>query len=157
MNNITTKKCSICKRNRFVSNFNKCSHHKDGLDTRCKECKAKQAQKRYWINIEQSRKKGVKHQRRFRKNNPDSAKRTRLKSKYGLTLEQHKQTYIDQNGCCPICKTPVPYDNIKTDHNHSTEQVRDLLCNRCNLWVGMVESTPDLINSVYEYLEKHNE
>lgn len=41
-----------------------------------------------------------------------------------------------QNGMCAICKTRPP---IVVDHNHKTNMIRGLLCNRCNTVLGAVE------------------
>jgi len=78
--------------------------------------------------------------------------------KYGLTTKQRISMYIKQNGCCYICRFPISYDDIKTDHNHKLKgikSVRKLLCHRCNVLVGWVESSPELINPVLDYLEEH--
>lgn len=75
------------------------------------------------------------------------------KYKYGLTSEQRQNMYVEQNGCCVICGQPVSYEKIYVDHNHKTGKVRSLLCNRCNIFVGFVEGTPELINPILKYLE----
>jgi hypothetical protein len=82
-----------------------------------------------------------------------AARKSYLKTKYGITLEQHKDMYISQNGCCSICEFPVSYEDIKTDHNHKTGKVRSLLCQRCNIFVGYVEATPELVEIIFEYIK----
>lgn len=84
-----------------------------------------------------------------------SSKASRLKCAYNLTLEQRKNMYVQQNGCCAICGKPVPYDEIDTDHNHKTNKVRELLCRECNLFSGRVENNLELVYKIMDYLKKH--
>lgn len=41
------------------------------------------------------------------------------------------------------------------DHNHATNRVRGLLCVRCNVALGVVESTPRWLSRTAAYLEKY--
>ncbi len=68
-----------------------------------------------------------------------TGKPRRLQRAYGLTVEQHKQVYVNQNGCCAVCSKPVAYDDVHTDHNHTTGIFRGLLCVRCNHGMGYVD------------------
>lgn len=43
----------------------------------------------------------------------------------------------DQNGVCAVCFERPP---IVVDHDHKTDIVRALLCNRCNTALGAVET-----------------
>ena len=40
-------------------------------------------------------------------------------------------------------------------HDHATGKVRELLCVKCNRFVGLLEKDPDLTYNVIEYLEAH--
>jgi hypothetical protein len=62
-----------------------------------------------------------------------------------------EQGYLDlleaQQGVCAICKKPETVKNQKgeirslaVDHDHSTGQVRGLLCFRCNGGLGILEN-----------------
>jgi len=77
-----------------------------------------------------------------------------LKYTYGLTPEQHEQMYINQNGCCAMCKTSIPYEDIKTDHNHKTGKVRELLCRRCNSGLGYIEDK-EFVEKARQYLKNN--
>ncbi len=77
----------------------------------------------------------------------------RIKRDYGLTLVQHKQMYIDQNGCCAICKIPIAYNKVQTDHDHATGKVRGLLCTRCNSFLAAIDDK-EFLEPALEYLEK---
>lgn len=148
------KKCSKCgeKFPNTLTYFYAHNQKKDGLRPDCKNCCLKNQQKYRKNNSNKIR----KQQQEYYKNHSDNFKNNRLRYKYNLTLKQHKQMYFEQNGCCVICGQPVPYDEISTDHNHTTNKVRDLLCHRCNILVGIIENNFILINPTIKYLKKHN-
>ncbi len=84
-----------------------------------------------------------------------SHRRNWLRSKYGLTLEQHKQIYLDQDGYCALCGKSVAYNRIATDHNHNTGKMRGLLCYPCNLGLGCLGDTVGGLRKAIKYLKKH--
>lgn len=54
------KRCSICKRKRPLSDFNKNSRRKDGLQTKCRECSKKKSRTYYATNGDKMRKQIAK-------------------------------------------------------------------------------------------------
>ncbi len=88
---------------------------------------------------------------------------TRLQRVYGITLEQYEAMYKEQNGLCAICQKPERHVVIKggrirrlaVDHDHSTNQVRQLLCTSCNHGIGLFEEDILRLLSAIEYLKKH--
>lgn len=68
-----------------------------------------------------------------------------LLKRYGLTEDSYAELLIKQGGVCAICgggpdrRSP----NLCVDHDHATGRVRGLLCNACNLGVGMYETRKD--------------
>src|ERR1035437_6891793 len=77
-----------------------------------------------------------------------------LKQKYGITLEQHKQMFMAQNGKCAICNKI--FDNPKivcVDHNHKTNQIRQLLCVKCNSGLGYFDENIEALLNAVEYLK----
>jgi hypothetical protein len=86
-----------------------------------------------------------------------------LQKKYGVDLQWYKEVYDSQGGVCAICgqpetkidhrtKQPV---NLSVDHDHSTGQIRRLLCWRCNATLGKVEDSPELLWKMIMYLKAH--
>lgn len=59
------------------------------------------------------------------------------KTVYGLSNKQYEELVVAQKGLCFICSRAV---KLVVDHNHETKEVRSLLCNKCNVMVGYVES-----------------
>jgi hypothetical protein len=91
----------------------------------------------------------------YRAQHPDKARewqrRNNLKRKYGMTLEEHAALLESQGGLCAAChEAPA----IHTDHDHATGRVRGLLCNKCNLGLGLFADDPDRLLAAAEYLKK---
>lgn len=63
-----------------------------------------------------------------------------LKVHYGLDREAYQALLAKQGGACAICHTPPNGRVLDVDHDHITNIVRGLLCRRCNLAVGYIES-----------------
>ncbi len=79
--------------------------------------------------------------------------------KYGLKPGEYQDLNLKQNGLCGICKlAPKANRKLHVDHDHTTGLVRGLLCPRCNVVLGFVESEPHLLGVPFlEYLNKHKE
>ena len=127
--------CRKCQKNLPITEFYKIPRNKSGYSYKCKACTS-QDRRRYRLT-----EKGQIVQ-----------KRNNLKHFYGLSLEQHKEMYIEQNGCCAICKQSVSYDKVIVDHSHITNKIRGLLCYACNIGLGYIERDGFIENSL-KYLE----
>lgn len=76
----------------------------------------------------------------------------RLQSRYGLSREDYEQMLSLQNEVCYLCEVKHEKDILYVDHNHKTGQVRKLLCPSCNTFVGYLETKPELIDKMKEYI-----
>lgn len=124
---------------------------KGGLNAPCKVCC-----KKYRHSPGQKLRESnyAKHKKSWK--NKNTRKRCRewyLKNNYALTQKEFLFIYVNQNGCCAVCKKPVALDKIRIDHNHETGKVRGLLCNECNLDLGTIEKRLGNIGQVLEYLK----
>jgi hypothetical protein len=72
--------------------------------------------------------------------------------KYGLTRDEYDRMLFEQSGKCAICERLMAKPCV--DHNHDTEEVRELLCDQCNFAVGMVHEDALIAKRLAEYLEK---
>jgi len=59
-----------------------------------------------------------------------------LRTKYGLTREDHERLMLDQGGRCAMCGAESV---LVVDHDHDTGVVRGLLCRTCNIGLGWLE------------------
>lgn len=76
-------------------------------------------------------------------------------SKYGLSEEQYIAMYEQQGGVCAICGKAETGKWLAVDHDHATDQVRALLCGRCNVALGLVEDDAECLRAMADYLAFH--
>jgi hypothetical protein len=79
-------------------------------------------------------------------NRPELRRQTRLKSKYGLSLEQFEE--MAKNGCY-LCGAT---DDLCVDHCHDTGRVRGILCRKHNFAIGLLGDTPEGVQKALDYL-----
>ena len=135
------KKCNKCGEVKSLDLFALHAGFKSGRNSRCKECKNKEATE-YFNN---NRDKILSRQR-------ISRKKTYRKNTYGIDEQQYLAAYEARNGCCEICNKH--FDVLCIDHCHTTLEVRGLLCKSCNLGLGNFKDNSDALRSAAKYLEK---
>lgn len=95
-------------------------------------------------------------QRKYYANDSDKAVKAfayRLKTRYGLTVEQYNQLFEKQEGKCALCGKHQSDLKMRlaVDHDHQTSEIRSLLCSYCNLRViGRIRK--DTVDRIYNYL-----
>lgn len=77
----------------------------------------------------------------------------------GWTEEMFIEALVEQNNACAICKKPFTNDTKKntphTDHCHSCPPIpRSLLCNNCNIAIGMLRDSPEICEEAAAYLRR---
>jgi hypothetical protein len=82
-----------------------------------------------------------------------------LPAKYGITAAQFAEKLLAQGGKCACCGTVFNIEGRASeracvDHNHTTNEVRDLLCGRCNLAAGNVNDSSLRADQLSAYLKK---
>jgi hypothetical protein len=87
----------------------------------------------------------------------ESVRRHKLKTKYGITLEDFDRMFEEQNGICAICPRQIQRSGYGThiDHDHTTKVVRSLLCLQCNTALGKMNEDERIILSMLAYVRKH--
>jgi hypothetical protein len=80
-----------------------------------------------------------------------------MRSLYGLEQSEYDLILERQRNRCAVCKakTPGGAGSWHIDHDHLTGQVRGLLCNNCNLAVGLLQDDPEIIRAAARYVAKH--
>ena len=84
-----------------------------------------------------------------------------LRKLYGLTEEAFEALQIAQNGLCAICQKPQCNNRwriakLYIDHDKQTGQRRGLLCSKCNLAIGGLQHSKELLLAAIRYLETYN-
>lgn len=87
-------------------------------------------------------------------------RRSTLKNRYGITADTYDKMYEEQGGVCAICKVNTmggrgKGSKLAVDHNHTTSQVRGLLCGMCNQGIGMFKENTELMQKAIEYLKSY--
>ena len=124
------KYCTQCNQPKELSEFHKHKQGKNGVRPACKEC------------------------RKAEPYNPRVQLNRYLKSTYNITLQQYDEMLLEQGGVCAICGSDYPgyYGRFAVDHNHETNEVRGLLCNQCNVGLGALQDSPDILLKAAHYL-----
>ena len=127
----------------------------------CSKCSVEKPLTEYWNS--KARKSGKcpqciscmrEHKSRQEITPAERTRRYKLKSKFGITVEQYELMAEKQNHRCAICRCEKPSNrkHWDIDHNHVTGQVRGLLCNPCNQGLGMFKDDTDKMKSAINYL-----
>ena len=152
--------CTKCKQDKNVSEFHKDKKKISGLTSWCKDCRNETRKERYWKDPEQGRKRTKKYRESLTQEQRYIANRnTKLKQAYGLTHEQVEEMKRLQDYKCYVCskqETEAGSKGLVVDHNHTTRQVRKLLCSTCNTALGLLNEDIKIFTSLIEYVKEHN-
>jgi hypothetical protein len=167
------KTCSKCKIEKSKSEFRKNKSKKDGLDSWCKTCGyAYVKDQRCTPSGKESTKKRTKKYkdtpsgrmtiRKLRRawtktpRGKEYIRKFRLRTKYGITLEDYDIILKNQDYVCAICGTNEPgtQGRLCVDHCHNTRKVRGLLCNKCNIGLGAFNDNVKVLAKAIQYLEE---
>lgn len=135
------KRCTKCKIEKSLEEFYKNKKMKDGYSYNCKECTREansKACEKYRLTS-----KGIKNQRK-----------TWLKFKYNLTIEDYHKMLKEQKGLCGICNLPMKDKEICIDHCHKTNKVRGLLHRTCNAGLGLFKEDENILRSAINYINR---
>ena len=88
--------------------------------------------------------------------NPQVIKGTRLRTRYGITLDNYNEMFIKQDGKCAICGNHQSETKtaLVVDHCHSTGKVRGLLCGNCNRGIGCLKDDIENLRCAILYLNE---
>ena len=150
------KKCVSCKKEKSNDFFSVRKKSKDGLQSKCKECKSL-----YEKNL---RLKHPERYKRYRRNNK-SNKIYLFRYKHNFERDEALEMLRKQGGCA-ICKVVLPEDggHWYVDHDHncckqltSCEKCRrGILCRGCNLMLGQAKDNIEILLRAIEYLNKYD-
>lgn len=132
------KKCSTCNvvksLDEFYPKWNRITN-----SSKCKKCLQEK-------------------QRAYRKRDPQKAKEVSLKSNFGITLHEYNTYFNAQNGCCDICGTHQSKLKraLAVDHDHVTNELRGLLCDSCNIFLGFAKDDIKILRKAIRYLRPAN-
>lgn len=145
------KTCSGCGLSKPLTSFSNHKGFKDGRNSKCKDCKSEQAREHYKAN---------KDAILARQKELGSNRASELRRKFKLTLEDYEALLESQGGVCKICGDLPSEKNLSVDHDHACcpgkftcgQCIRGLLCNDCNVAIGLMKDSPGRLRAAAEYL-----
>lgn len=139
--------------------FVKDKNRKFGLRYICRKCRNKKDKQMFSNGDKKSIEKMEKlnkYKREWARKNPDKERNSRLKYVFGITLDEYNQILREQNNVCAICGNKCRTGkNLAVDHDHSTNKIRGLLCDRCNFGIGSFDDDIEILFKAIEYLRRN--
>jgi hypothetical protein len=82
-----------------------------------------------------------------------------IKRKFGISVEEYIKMSDAQGNRCAICGVhQVELERkMAVDHSHKTGKIRGLLCIHCNLGIGHLQDSVDVLKKAQKYLEDTGE
>lgn len=165
------KRCRVCGELKPVDEFYLARGTRDGRRNDCKPCnlaaKAARNAADPASNRERARRWQQQNSERYRAKQQQYVdegrkqawnRKSYLKRRYGLTLEQYDEMLAAQGGVCAICRKPRPEERtLHIDHDHQTGKIRGLLCFRCNNALGDFDEEYELFVRAADYLDRDDE
>ena len=141
--------CTKCGEIKDEINFRPRPTLKRGYHSWCRDCE----------NIA-NREKYIPKPPRTKQVIPDDvvkleAKKRMLKHRYSIDYNTYNQMYAEQDGKCKICgdyRELGGHGGLLVDHCHITNEVRGLLCKKCNSGLGMFNDDKELLQRAIEYI-----
>jgi hypothetical protein len=125
------KVCRKCGAEKPLDEFTVFKRNKDGRHSYCRPCH--------------------NSYNRDRKNTQN----WRMKTLYGIDLNEYNRMYAEQEGVCAICEQHEAIEGraLTVDHCHETGTVRGLLCFNCNTSIGKLGDNIEGLKKALKYLE----
>ena len=151
-----TKTCRKCGIEKTLDQFSNTKGLKSGKLNQCKECM--KASVVVWRKANPG--KCLAAKRSWSARNAQKLKRQatvrNLKKLYGITLDLFELFLEKQGRACAICGRPSRQlsRRMSVDHDHSTGEVRGLLCDKCNHLLGQANDDPQILIKAAAYLKQ---
>ena len=136
------KRCTKCKEEKSLSEFDNRKASKDGKTAQCTLCLRTKAMK-------------------VRKENPEITRASNLRNRFNMSIKEYNVIFLKQKGKCRICNKAETMKSLNgeikwlaCDHNHNTGKIRGLLCSSCNTGLGKMGDSIKNLKSAIEYLKK---
>lgn len=138
--------CTSCEEFKPWDEFSPRANGRNGRASVCRACKAAQKRKRRADDPEGTRAREREYERR-------SGRHTRRS--YGLDREAWDAQVAAQGGRCavPACSR-MPRRRLVGDHCHETGKFRGIICDNCNVAMGLTGDDPTLLRALAAWLEQ---
>lgn len=132
-----TKRCFRCKQIKPVSEF-----YRSNTRYYQRECKICNKERKYaWHHTDSGK---------------ISSANTKLKRRYGITLEEYEKMLESVGGRCEICgaSNSDHGHRLGVDHNHATGEIRGILCKSCNVAISRFKDDASIMRRASEYISR---
>lgn len=93
-----------------------------------------------------------RHRGWYRRNR-EKVRDKQLRYKYGISSDQYRGLLKHQGGSCALCgRSPKKNKSLSVDHDHKTKKVRGLLCQDCNVALGLFLDSKKTFRKAIKYL-----
>ena len=151
------KRCTKCSKVKLLIEFDTNSSTYDGLYSWCKSCQRiyKSFHTRNYGKNAQTNKVMQRLQMDRHERNLAAKRRSRMKYMYGITPEQYDKILEEQNYLCALCGCELTHDAVPSiDHSHTLNEMRGIVCRKCNLMIGLAEDNPRILYLGIKYLHQ---
>ena len=167
------KRCSKCRDFKLLKYFYKQKSKKSGLASACKECTKVIVTNYYYnnkekfkvrnkINYDKNTESRLEWYEDYKANNKEKLseryKRYHYLRKYKISREEIRKIAEFFGMKCGICLSEFrelgkgkPWMTV--DHNHETGEIRGIICNRCNVGIGLFLENPIFMRNAALYIE----
>ncbi len=154
--------CTKCKKWKPWKSFSRNKNGCKGYDPTCKTCHCAYSAD-WWVHTHYWQKHRVHIQQR-KKATYDSSKvkADHLQRRYGISHKDFSALCRKQKHRCAICGTRIQNKACSrekaavVDHDHATNAVRGLLCNRCNIGLGCFHDNAVQLRKAASYVCKRH-
>lgn len=150
---MSTKVCRRCRQElpATLEYFYKAGNNRVGLRAICKKCNS--------LESTPGKERDYKYPGTYNGSRNATVDRLySIKTDYKVDPTFIMDLMNKQRGCCAICGNSLVYpDSLKTfciDHCHDTEEIRGLLCGKCNIAIGLLSDSVDSLERAVKYLTK---
>lgn len=154
-------RCSTCQQEKDASEFFARPERKRGFRYRCKACDKLITQQPE--NRRRACERSKRWSQRLKETDPEKYtlrnRKQNLYRTHKLRLEDYNRLLLKQNSVCAICQEPPIVgrgQRLHVDHNHSTGEIRGLLCHGCNVALGSFAENPFRLQAAIQYLNYHS-
>lgn len=160
---VEKKTCDVCGQEKVPDDFYFYTvAGKNYMRGHCKKCHSDKSREWKRANPEKWRNQksyGKKSPHQTREHMRDAKRLSLMKNVYHITPQEYASLLEKQGYVCSICKQPSKVSDsqwpLAIDHCHKTGEVRGLLCTKCNIRLGTLESGEyrDFLKVAYRYLD----
>lgn len=79
----------------------------------------------------------------------------KMRYKYGIGADDFDTLLDSQGGVCAACGDAETTQRFRLDHDHTSGEVRGVLCHHCNVALGHLRDDPKRIDGLKDYLMRN--